>query len=201
MVVMETAAVVVVQTPNTHAVRHWACVTRNELKNNSITTVEAIVSPECGKFQNHHRHRPHPKPPTYMRHENGPAVCKEVKEHAAARAQQLPNARTRAFAADSFDSELSTFTTRNTGRRSTVEIDSAELGAQLLGHELMIAGATFDRHAGAVALMFGASVLRGMHLTHTIRGVTGIDLACNAGGEDQVLRIAHGGGQTLVTLH
>jgi nucleotide-binding universal stress UspA family protein len=120
---------------------------------------------------------------------------------AAARAQQVPNARTRAFAHNAFDSELAAFTARNTGRRSTVEIDSADLGAQLLGHELMIAGATFDPHADAVALMFGTSVLRGMHLTHTIGSVTGIDLACNAGGEDQVLRIAHAGGQTLVTLH
>jgi nucleotide-binding universal stress UspA family protein len=120
---------------------------------------------------------------------------------AAARAQQVPNARTRSFAAEAFDSELAAFTTRNSGRRSTVEIDSADFGAQLLGHDLMIAGATFDRHAGAAALMFGTSVLRGMHLTHTISGVTGIDLSSNAGGDDQTLRIAHEGGQTLVTLH
>ena len=120
---------------------------------------------------------------------------------AAARSQQVPNARTRSFSADAFDSELAAFTKRNTGRRCTVEIDSTEFGAQLLGHELMIAGATFDRRSQQVALMFGTTVLKGMHLTHAIGGVTSVDLASNAGGEDQVLRIAHAGGQTLLTLH
>jgi nucleotide-binding universal stress UspA family protein len=119
---------------------------------------------------------------------------------ATARAQQTPNARTRAFAIDDFDGELAAFSRNNSGRRATVEIDTADLGAQLLGHDLMIAGASYDRHDATVALMFGTSVLKGMHLTHSIAGVTGIDMACNAGGVDQVLRIAHEGGQTLLTL-
>lgn len=49
-------------------------------------------------------------------------------------------------------------------------------------------------------LMFGTSTLKGQHLTHTIPHITEVDVSSNGGGEDQVLRIAHAGGQTLVTL-
>ncbi len=119
---------------------------------------------------------------------------------AAARARTAPNARTRTFTADSFDAELAAFTSRNAGRRCLVEVDQDDLGAQVLGHELQLVGATYDRHDSGVALMFGTSTLKGLHLTHAITGVTEIDLASNAGGEDQVLRIVNASGQTLVTL-
>jgi hypothetical protein len=112
----------------------------------------------------------------------------------------IPNAHTRAFAVSSLDTELSAFTTRNSGRRCLVEVDRDDLGAQVLGHDLQLAGATFDRRDGSASLMFGTSTLKGLHLTHHIAGVTEIDISTNAGGEDQVLRIAHPGGQTLVTL-
>ncbi|MDZ7630209.1 MAG: universal stress protein [Gemmatimonadaceae bacterium] len=119
---------------------------------------------------------------------------------AAARARGVPNARTRTFAQASLDAELAAFTTRNIGRRCLVEVDRDDLGAQVLGHDLQLAGATFDRRDTSASLMFGTSTLKGLHLTHHIAGVTEIDLATNAGGEDQVLRIAQDGGQTLVTL-
>ena len=119
---------------------------------------------------------------------------------AATRARGVPNARTRAFVTSALDSELAQFSERNAGRRCLVEIDQDDIGAQVLGHELPLVGATFDRHRNEVALMFGASTLKGMHLTHSIPGVTEVDVSSNAGGEDQVMRIAHADGQTLVTL-
>lgn len=119
---------------------------------------------------------------------------------AAARASSVPNARTRTFSSDSLDAELAAFTTRNVGRRCTVELNQTELGAQILGHDLGFVGASYDRHDSRVSLMFGTSTLKGMHLTHAIPGTTEVDLSSNAGGEDQVLRIAHQGGQTLVSL-
>ena len=119
---------------------------------------------------------------------------------AAARAKTIPNARTRTFLAESIDAELAAFTARNVGRRCTVEVDQSDLGAQVLGHDLGFVGASYDRHAALVSLMFGTSTLKGMHLTHAIPGAMEVHLSSNAGGEDQVLRIAHEGGQTLVTL-
>jgi nucleotide-binding universal stress UspA family protein len=94
---------------------------------------------------------------------------------AAARARTAPNVHTRTLAHAHFDADLAAFTQRN-------------------------AGATFDHHDGSVSLMFGTSTLRGLHLTHRIAGVTEIDLSTNGGGQDQVLRVVHAEGQTLVTL-
>ncbi len=119
---------------------------------------------------------------------------------AQSRASRLPNMHTRTLPIAQLDAELAQFTHRNLARPCLVEIDQADFGAQVLGQELPLVGATFDRHGNDVALMFGTSVLKGRHLTHTIAGVTQVDLTQNGGGRDQVLRILHPDGQTLVTL-
>jgi nucleotide-binding universal stress UspA family protein len=119
---------------------------------------------------------------------------------AAARAKAAPNVHTRTLARANYDSDLAAFTQRNAGRRCLVEIDETDIGAQVLGHEMLLSGATFDHHDGSVSLMFGTSTLKGLHLTHHIAGVTEIDLSTNGGGQDQVLRVAHAEGHTLVTL-
>jgi hypothetical protein len=49
--------------------------------------------------------------------------------------------------------------------------------------------------------MFGAAALAGRHITHRIARVTEIDLTADGDGRDQVLRVVHDGGQTLVALH
>jgi hypothetical protein len=49
--------------------------------------------------------------------------------------------------------------------------------------------------------MFGAAALEGRHISHRITRVTEIDLTADADGRDQVLRVVHDGGQTLVALH
>lgn len=128
------------------------------------------------------------------------AVPGSARTMAVSRARGVPNARTRTFGTGDFDQELAAFSTRNAGRRCAVEIDNAEFGAQVLGHELQFVGATFDKHASTAVVMFGTSTLRGMHLSHTIPGVTSIDLSSNAGGEDMVLRLAEAQGQTLISL-
>ena len=48
--------------------------------------------------------------------------------------------------------------------------------------------------------MFGASTLEGHHLTHAVPNVSSVDLVRDDEGRDQVLRLAHAGGQTLVLL-
>lgn len=128
------------------------------------------------------------------------AVPGSAQTMAASRARGVPNARTRTFDVGEFDQELAAFSTRNAGRRCAVEIDNAEFGAQVLGSELQFVGASFEKHASTAVVMFGTSTLRGMHLSHSIPGVTSIDLSSNAGGEDMVLRIADAHGQTLISL-
>ena len=128
------------------------------------------------------------------------AVPGSARTLAAARARTMPNAHTRTFASASYDAELAAFTTRNAGRRCVIEVDQFALGAQVLGHDLQIAGASYDRHDNSAAVMFGTSTLKGLHLSHHVADVTEIDIVTDAGGTDQVLRIAHVEGQMLVTL-
>jgi nucleotide-binding universal stress UspA family protein len=119
---------------------------------------------------------------------------------AAARARAIPNSTTRPFVRSVIEQELADFTLRNRGRRCTVEVDRDEFGAQVLGHDLQLVGAHFDRHGNRLTLMFGASTLSGLHLTHSSGGVIVVDLSTNAAGKDQVLRIVQPEGQTLVSL-
>lgn len=119
---------------------------------------------------------------------------------AEARAKSAPNTESRTLASAALDGELAVFSRRNFGRLCHVEIDDEALGAQVLGHDLPLVGATFDQHRGEVALMFGTSTLKGLHLSHIISGVTEVHVLGVAGGDDQVLRLAHGRGQTLVSM-
>ena len=128
------------------------------------------------------------------------AVPGSAHAMATTRARAVPNAQTRHFPAEPLDRELSAFSTRNVGRRCRVEIDQVDLGAQELVHDLPLVGLSYDRHGNAATLMFGGARATGWHLTHTIRGVTGIDVTTNAGAVDQVLRVTHTGGQTLLSL-
>ena len=118
----------------------------------------------------------------------------------AARTHSGAEIVTRSFSPNTFDAELNAFGERNRGRLCTVEIDSNDVGAQILGHALTIVGATFDHLEQRVSLMFGASGLDGQHLTHAIIKVSGIDMTTDKHGIDQVLRIVHTDGHTLLLI-
>ncbi len=119
---------------------------------------------------------------------------------AESRASRAPNKHTRTLQLSQLDAELTQFTRRNMARPCLIEIDQTDFGAQVLGQDLPLVGASFDRRRNDVSLMFGTSVLQGRHLTHNISGVTQIDLTTNGGGADQVLRIVHPDAQTLISL-
>jgi nucleotide-binding universal stress UspA family protein len=123
-----------------------------------------------------------------------------ARSHAAAYARRARLTRTRAFSPGQEDAELAVFTTRNAGKPCTVLVHQPELGAQSLGHSLRLVGATYDTHQRAVSLMFGAPQLAGSHLTHSMSGVSRIDLSTDHEGHDSVLRLDHGLGYTLVAL-
>ncbi len=119
---------------------------------------------------------------------------------AAARASTTTAQQTRGYAIDVLDAELNAFTTRNAGRTCSVEMDRDDFGAQSLGHGMPLVGATYDKHDRSVTLMFGASSLQGEHLSHRILGCESVHTVANADGRDQVMRIVHDGGQTLLLL-
>ena len=101
---------------------------------------------------------------------------------------------------DDWDHALAEFSRRNMGRRSLLEVDDAELGAQAQEFDYPFRGATFDHHDGRVTLMFGDDAGMGHHLTRGIPNPTSVDLLAEPGGRDIALRVAHGQGQTLMTF-
>ncbi|QJR36820.1 universal stress protein [Gemmatimonas groenlandica] len=119
---------------------------------------------------------------------------------AAARAESSGTQQTHSYALDVLDAALNAFTTRNAGRSCSIEMDRDDFGAQSLGHGMPLVGATYDKHDRSIALMFGASSLLGEHLSHRMQGCESVHTISNAKGRDQVMRIVHEGGQTLLLL-
>jgi nucleotide-binding universal stress UspA family protein len=118
----------------------------------------------------------------------------------AARAYALSHQTTRLYHTDQLDAELNAFTTRNAGRRCSVELDHHDLGAQSLGHGMPLVGLSYDRHDASVVVMFGASSEHGEHITHRLQRCEAVHVISDATGRDQVLRFVHDGGQTLLIL-
>jgi nucleotide-binding universal stress UspA family protein len=112
---------------------------------------------------------------------------------------ELPAATTR-FAAYEWAERLEEFTRRNVGRSATMEIVDPDLGAQIENRDLPLIGVDFDPRDASVHVMLGESKLEGRHLTRSIRGVTAVQVLRERNGRDLMLRVAHGRGQTLVTL-
>jgi nucleotide-binding universal stress UspA family protein len=95
---------------------------------------------------------------------------------------------------------LEAFTRRNAGRVATLEVDDPEFGAQAQQHDYPLLGAAYDRHDRRIELMLGEMENSTRHLTRGIGDVRHLDLLKDAAGRDWVLRIAHGSGQTILTL-
>ena len=95
---------------------------------------------------------------------------------------------------------LKEFTRRNAGRSTRLEIDYDEMGAQWQEIALTLRGVGYDPRDGRIEIMLDDGERMGAHLTHSIRAATDVDVLTAADGRDTVLRIAHPGGQSLLTL-
>ena len=95
---------------------------------------------------------------------------------------------------------LSEFSRRNAGRATRLEIDHDELGAQWQEVSLTLRGVRMDPRNGRIEIMLDDGERAGAHLTHSIRAVTDVNVLTGADGRDRVLRIAHPGGHSLLTL-
>jgi nucleotide-binding universal stress UspA family protein len=137
-----------------------------------------------------------------VRHAPCSVLCVPGSAHTlrTARARSTTRMVKHQFDVADLDAELRAFSDRNAGRPCAIELDDADLGAQVIGHSLPLVGATHDHSTGIASLMFGSSAFTGAHLTHSIPGVSGMDVQVDAEGRDQVLRLSHARGQTLVLL-
>ena len=106
----------------------------------------------------------------------------------------------RAVAHGDWGVQLDAFSRRNIGRRGTLEVDDPEIGAQAQEFDYPLRGATYDSHDQRVTLMFGELAWGAPHLTRGIAGASAVDIMQDERGRDLALRVAHGGGQTLLTF-
>ncbi len=97
-------------------------------------------------------------------------------------------------------SQLLTFTRRNRGRRTVVEIDDPALGAQVLERGYMLLGAAYDPRDRRVELMLGEKDPASRRVTRSLSDVDAVAVAADARGRDVGLRIRHDAGQTLLTF-
>jgi nucleotide-binding universal stress UspA family protein len=98
---------------------------------------------------------------------------------------------------EGWGSELAAFARRNHLRRTTLEIDDHELGAQRQSTGYLLTGATYDRHDDRIALMLGGLCAGVPHVTHAIGGVQHIAIS-SAGGRDQALCIESDEGRAIL---
>ena len=95
---------------------------------------------------------------------------------------------------------LDTFSRQNAGRRSTLEADDPDLGAQAQENAYPLISAVYDETLGRVELMFGEIGGIGRQMMRSMGDVDCIEILRNETGESIALRMLHGAGQTLLTL-
>jgi nucleotide-binding universal stress UspA family protein len=121
-------------------------------------------------------------------------------EDAASFLEELPKAFS-VFGFYEWTERLEEFTRKNAGRRATLEVIDPDFGAQVQERGVEFVSASYDPRDACVQLMF-CSTTTGpeRHLTRSIAGVKAIQALHDRSGRDLLLRVAHGRGQTLLTL-
>lgn len=99
-----------------------------------------------------------------------------------------------------WSSVLDDFTQSNAGRRTRLEVDDPELGAQAQEQDYPLLGVTFDPVDQRVEIMLGELGAGEPHLSRSIGGVDALDVLTDTDGRDVALRLRHGTGQTILTL-
>jgi hypothetical protein len=81
-----------------------------------------------------------------------------------------------------------------------MEVDDPDFGMLVQEHGYPLLGVAYDHHDKRVEIMLGDLTGTQRHLTRGISNVRAVDVLRDASGRDLVLRVAHGPGQTLLTL-
>jgi nucleotide-binding universal stress UspA family protein len=95
---------------------------------------------------------------------------------------------------------LTDFTKRNVGRRTILEVDDLEIGAQSQEYNYPFLGASFSDRDGRLDLMLGDQHAGGRHLARTMGSIVSVDVLTDGAGHDLALRVQHGTSQTLLTF-
>jgi hypothetical protein len=97
--------------------------------------------------------------------------------------------------------ELKEFTDRNAGRLTIIEEDRPDLGAQREERGIEFRGVAYDPHDRSVAIMLGQLEGADRHITHVVHDVLAIDVVKRTEQQDEVMRVAHRAGQTILRFY
>ena len=95
---------------------------------------------------------------------------------------------------------LADFTRHNAGRRTILEVDDLEIGAQAQEYNYPLLGVSYSERDGRLDLMLGDRFAGGRHLARTMGSVVAVDVLTDGAGHDVALRVQHGTSQTLLTF-
>lgn len=95
---------------------------------------------------------------------------------------------------------LDDFTQSNVGRRTRLEVDDPDLGAQAQEEDYPLLGVTFDPVDQRIEIMLGHLGTGQPHLSRSVSDVDALDVLTDDDGHDIALRLHHGSGQTILTL-
>ena len=97
--------------------------------------------------------------------------------------------------------ELQEFSKANMGRRTTLELDDPQVGAQESGKNFPLWGVDYDPKRDRVNIMLGRSGTVEGHLTHSIPSPQEITVDRDENGWAKALQIRLGAGQILLKIH
>jgi nucleotide-binding universal stress UspA family protein len=104
------------------------------------------------------------------------------------------------LALEELDRHLAAFTAHHRGHPCTVEVNRRDIGAHSIGHHLRLAGMSYEAAGRTITMMFGPSAEPGQHLAHQVHGCEQVEIVVDAAGREQVLRVHHDGGVTVLLL-
>ena len=96
---------------------------------------------------------------------------------------------------------LDEFTKRNAGRRTTLELNDPELGAQCSGRNFPLRGVAYDSRRNRLQIMLGRTGTVENHLTHSIPSPKSVDIVTDDQGRDLALHIDLEGAQLILKIH
>jgi nucleotide-binding universal stress UspA family protein len=97
--------------------------------------------------------------------------------------------------------EMEDFSKANLGRRTTLELNDPELGAQECGKNFPLWGVDYDPKRDRLNIMLGRSGTIDGHLTHSIPAPQDVRVELDAAGNAQALQVRLRQGQIVLKIH
>jgi nucleotide-binding universal stress UspA family protein len=97
--------------------------------------------------------------------------------------------------------DMKEFSRANLGRRTTLELNDPELGAQECGRNFPLWGVDYDPRRDRLNIMLGRSGTIDGHLTHSISAPQDVRVEVDAEGNAQALQVRLRQGQIVLKIH